>query len=59
MGWRYNEGGGGGYYNGRPLDLGQQQQIQSSKLKQIGIESSVSLASVQSVEHHRPIMCTP
>ena len=47
MVWR-NKGGGGGY-NRRPLDLGQQQQIKSSKVNQIGTEYSVYLASVQGV----------
>ena len=45
--------------NGRPLELGQQQRIQSSKLNQIGTDSSVSLAYVQGVEHHRPNIRMP
>ena len=39
--------------------MGQQQRIQSSRLTQIETESSVSLASVQGVKHHQPIMCKP
>ena len=38
--------------------MGQQKQVQSIAINQIGTEHSVSLASVQGVEHHRTTMCT-
>ena len=63
-----DSGGGGqiwaggikeGDWNGRPPDLGQRQRVQSITINQIGTDSSVSLASLQGVEHHRPTMHTP
>ena len=41
------------------MDLGQRQRVKISALNQIGTESSVSLASVQGVEHHRPTIRMP
>ena len=41
------------------LELGQRQWLQRSAINKIGTESSVSVASVHGMEHHRPTMRTP